>query len=61
MRAEALQTDLSLSVNGAGDCELTLHGPRQQRYRVDASTNLMTWSSLGSLTLTHTDTLPFHA
>jgi hypothetical protein len=47
------RTELSLSVNSTGECNLTLQGPRQQRYRVDVSTNLTAWSPLVSLTITN--------
>jgi hypothetical protein len=47
------RTDLSLSVRGSGECELTLYGPRQQHYRMESSTNLATWLPLGSLTVTN--------
>ena len=49
------RTSLSLSVNGTGERTLTLQGPRQQRYRVDASANLAIWSPLVSLTVTNAD------
>ena len=49
------RTDLKIVASGAGEVELLLEGPRQQRYQVEASTNLATWSPVISLTITNAD------
>jgi hypothetical protein len=49
------RTDFSIANQGPGEVEMKLEGPRQQRYRVESSTNLTTWSSVVSLTITNTD------
>lgn len=49
------RTDFSISNRGTGEVELTLKGPRQQRYRVEASTNLTDWATVASVTITNAD------
>ena len=49
------RTDLVIAANGTGEFDLMLKSPRQQRYRVDACTNLVNWSSVTSLTITNAD------
>jgi hypothetical protein len=47
------RTELAVTTGGAGEVELTLTGPRQQRYRVETSQDLVTWSTAASLTITN--------
>jgi len=49
------RTELTIAANGTGSFGLTLKGPRQQRYRMQTSTNLTAWSSVGSVTITNAD------
>jgi hypothetical protein len=49
------RTNLSIASRGTDEIELLLSGPRQQRYRVETSTNLRVWSSVASLTITNAD------
>jgi hypothetical protein len=47
------RTELAVTTGGAGEVELRLTGPRQQRYRVETSQDLVTWSTEASLTITN--------
>lgn len=49
------RTDLSIASKGTDELELKIQGPRQQRYRLEASTNLTSWAWIGSVTTTNTD------
>ena len=53
------RTDFSITAFATGELELTLKGPRQQRYRVDTSPDLTTWSAMTSLTITNADGAAF--
>ncbi len=53
------RTEFSIATRGTGEVELTLKGPRQQRYRVEASTSLTTWSPVASVTITNSDGTAF--
>lgn len=49
------RTALSIAAGIQGDSIVTVRGSRQQRYRMEASTDLTTWLSVSSLTVTNTD------
>lgn len=49
------QTTLAIERRGEGDLDVILSGPRQQRYRLEASTNLTHWTTATSLTITNAD------
>jgi len=49
------RTTLAIGSPSQGEFDLILKGPRQQRYRLEASTNLTAWSPLTSLTITNVD------
>lgn len=49
------RTDFSITAGSAGGFDLTLKGPRQQRYRVDTSPDLTTWSRMTSDNITNAD------
>ena len=49
------RTDLTITSSGSGKLEVKLHGPRQQNYRIESSTNLTTWSPVASLIITNAD------
>jgi hypothetical protein len=51
----AERTDFSITAGGAGGFDVVLKGPRQQRYRVDTSSDLTTWSAMTSITITNAD------
>jgi hypothetical protein len=48
-------TTLAIENRNQDEFNLILQGPRQQRYRVEASTNLTAWSPVTSLTITNVD------
>lgn len=47
------RTDLAASLGASGEVSLAIQGPRQQRYRVEASGDLKAWSQIGSVTITN--------
>ncbi len=49
------RTELSIGAGIQDDVIVTVKGPRQQRYRVEASSNLAIWSGVGSITVTNAD------
>ena len=49
------RTDFSIANLGGGAFELRLKGPRQQRYRLESSSDLTNWSFVDSLTITNAD------
>lgn len=49
------KTTLAMAKRGDTDVELKLSGPRQQRYALEASTDLHDWSLLAPMTITNVD------
>jgi len=49
------QTTVAITNRVDAKFELTLTGPRQQRYSLEASTDLRHWSPMASLTITNAD------
>jgi len=49
------RTTLAIERPSQGEFNVTLKGPRQQRYRLEASTNLTIWSPMASLIITNVD------
>jgi hypothetical protein len=49
------QTTLAIAKRGDTDFEVKLTGPRQQRYSLEASTDLHNWSPIASLTITNVE------
>ncbi|HMO65799.1 MAG TPA: CRTAC1 family protein [Verrucomicrobiota bacterium] len=49
------RTDLGIAARDTRDFQLTLKGPRQQRYRVEASDSLTAWSAWATVTITNAD------
>ncbi len=47
------RTELAIAPGSAGAFNLTLTGPRQQRYRLETSPDLLSWSTLASITITN--------
>jgi hypothetical protein len=48
-------TDLSIAADEDGSFNVTLRGPRQQRYRLQMSTDFVSWSATEFLTVTNSD------
>lgn len=46
-------TTLSLQAAAGDGGELVVHGPRQQRYRLENSADLRLWTPLGIVTITN--------
>ena len=46
--------ELSILAKGQSQFEVKLKGPGEQRYRLEASTNLTSWATIGSVTFTNT-------
>ena len=49
------QTTLAIERRAEGELDVILSGPRQQRYRLESSTNLTHWTTAASLTITNVD------
>ncbi|HRI13121.1 MAG TPA: CRTAC1 family protein, partial [Verrucomicrobiota bacterium] len=49
------RTELTIAAGSDGDFQLTVKGPRQQRYRLDAFSNMNGWAPWTSVTITNTD------
>jgi enediyne biosynthesis protein E4 len=49
------RTTLAIERPSQGGFNVTVRGPRQQRYRLEASANLTSWSPVASLTITNVD------
>jgi hypothetical protein len=49
------RTGLAIAPGPQGEVVVTVQGPRQQRYTLEASANLTAWSKLASLTVTNAD------
>ncbi|HRI16646.1 MAG TPA: CRTAC1 family protein [Verrucomicrobiota bacterium] len=49
------RTELTIAAGSEGNFQLTLKGPRQQRYRLDAFSNLNGWAPWTSVTITNVD------
>ena len=48
-------TILSVEREGADPSQVRIQGPRQQRYRLETSTDLMRWLPAASLTITNVE------
>jgi hypothetical protein len=49
------RTQMLIASESLGECLVTVRGPRQQSYQIEASTNLTAWSWVGSVTITNVD------
>ena len=49
------RTSVSMTRGSHGDYDVTLKGPRQQRYRLESSADLASWSTMASVMITNLD------
>jgi enediyne biosynthesis protein E4 len=49
------RTSVTIAKGTQGDYDVTLNGPRQQRYRLESSADLTSWSTVAAVTITNLD------